>query len=180
MNFFDHNFREIFFSQVVSIAGGLIAGLALAFYTDRLLLIPGLFVILPGFLEMRGNISGSFASRLSSGLFLKVIDAGRINTRLIRSNLVASFALAIIVSMVLGVLALAFNYFVSGVFLWKIVLLPLLAGIIANAIEIPLALMATFYLFHIGHDPNNIIGPFLTTTGDIVSIFALLIALVVI
>jgi len=68
---------------------------------------------------------------------------------------------------------------VFNVIMFKIILMPLVAGVIANLIEIPLTLFATFYLFKKGHDPNNIIGPFVTTTGDITSIISLLIAMVI-
>ena len=79
MGVFDKRFEEIFSAQLVSIIGGLIVGTLLAVYKDKILLIPGMFILLPGFLEMRGNISGTLASRLSSGLFLKVIKTDNIN-----------------------------------------------------------------------------------------------------
>ncbi|MDP2908287.1 MAG: magnesium transporter [Nanoarchaeota archaeon] len=180
MSVFDKSFKEIFLSQIVSIIGGLIAGTILALYTDKLLLIPGMLILLPGFLEMRGNISGSFASRLSSGLFLGVINPNKVKTKIIRGNLLSSFLLAIIISFTLGLIAFLFNLLVFKIAVSKIILLPLIAGIIANAIEIPLTLVVTFYLFKKGHDPNNIIGPFVTSTGDITSIASLLIALVII
>lgn len=180
MSVFDKSFKEIFLSQIVSIIGGLIAGTILALYTDKLLLIPGMLILLPGFLEMRGNISGSFASRLSSGLFLGVINPNKVKTKIIRGNLLSSFLLAIIISFTLGLIAFLFNLLVFKIAVSKIILLPLIAGIIANAIEIPLTLAVTFYLFKKGHDPNNIIGPFVTSTGDITSIASLLIALVII
>src|SRR3989338_3592363 len=98
MAFLDTSFREIFAAQMVSIFGGLIAGILLAIYTDKILLIPGMLILLPGLLEMRGNISGSFASRLSSGLFLGIIKPNKFNTKIIKGNLLASFLLAILVS----------------------------------------------------------------------------------
>ena len=116
MDIFVKDFREILSSQMVSIIGGLMAGIALAIYTDKLLLIPGMLIMLPGFLEMRGNISGSFASRLSSGLFLGVIKPGRIKTKIIKGNLLASFLLAILVSFALGLIAFSFNYLVLHTF----------------------------------------------------------------
>ena len=179
MNIFDSSFKEIFSSQIVSVFGGLIAGTILAFYTDNILLIPGMLILLPGFLEMRGNISGSFASRLSAGLFLGFIKPSLRKTRILKGNLQASFFLAILVSLLLGLMAFIFNYIILGIMTPKIILLPLIAGIIANAVEIPLALIMTFYLFKKGHDPNNFMGPFVTSTGDITSIVALLIALVI-
>ena len=179
MNTFDSGFKEIFTSQLVSVFGGMVAGTILAIYTDKILLIPGMLILLPGFLEMRGNISGSFASRLSAGLFLGFIKPSLRKTRILKGNLQASFFLAILVSLILGVIAFIFNYFIIGLITPKIILLPLIAGIIANAIEIPLTLIATFYLFRKGHDPNNFMGPFVTSTGDITSIVALLIALAI-
>lgn len=179
MAFIDERFREILSSQLVSILGGLLAGTVLALYTDRLLLIPGMLVILPGFLEMRGSISGSVASRLSSGLFLGVIRPRRPRKAVIRGNLAASFALAILVSLALGLLAFLFTFLLFGQAPFTIILIPLVAGIIANAIEIPLTLFMTLSLFRRGHDPNNIMGPFVTSTGDITSIVSLLLATVI-
>ncbi|MEM0475963.1 MAG: magnesium transporter [Candidatus Norongarragalinales archaeon] len=178
-SFFDRDFREMLSSQLVSLTGGLIAGSALAAYTDKLLLLPGMLIILPGFLEMRGNISSSFASRLSSGLFLRVINPDKVRSKIIEGNLLASFFLALFVSLVLGVIAFAFSYVFLATLYPKIILLPLLAGIIANAVEIPLTLFVTIYLFKKGHDPNNVMGPFVTSTGDITSIASLLIVLAV-
>jgi len=180
MSIFDKNFREIFSSQIVSIIGGLITGTAIAIYTDKLLLIPGMLILLPGFLEMRGNISGSLASRLSSGLFLGVIKPKHYNTKIIRGNLWASFFEAMAVSLALGILAFLFNYFLLGVYTPTIIILPIIAAVIANTIETVLTLFTTFYLFKKGHDPNNIMGPFVTSTGDITSTVALLISLVII
>ena len=72
MGLFDKDFKEILFSQSMAVIGGIIAGTLLALYTDKILLIPGMVILIPGFLEMRGNISGTLSARLSSGLFLGV------------------------------------------------------------------------------------------------------------
>jgi mgtE-like transporter len=180
MRLFDESFKEIFSSQIISVAGGIIAGLLLATHIDKILLIPGILILLPGFLEMRGSISGAFASRLSAGLFLGIVKPTIKRTHLIKGNLMASFSLAVLVSFILGLLAFIVNYLTLGIVTPNIILLPLIAGVIANTIEVPLTLLATFWLFKKGHDPNNFMGPFVTSTGDITSIVALLIALVII
>lgn len=177
MGVFDRQFREIFFSQLVSILGGLIAGTILAASTDKLLLLPGMFILLPGFLELRGNISGSMAARLTSGLFLGVIHPTQKRSKVVKGNTLASFILVIIISFVLGLLAFAFSYLAFGIFVPKILLIAVFAGILANLLEIPLTLFLTFYFFKKGHDPNNIMGPFVTSTGDITSIISLLVVM---
>lgn len=180
MPLFDKDFREIFTSQMLSIVGGIFAGTLLAMYFDKMALIPGMFILLPGFLEMRGNISGSLASRLSSGMFLGVVKPKSMWTKITKGNLLASFFLAVSVSLVLGCLAYLFSLSIMGTADARIIVVSLVAAIIANAIEIPLTLYFTFYLFRQGHDPNNVMGPFVTTTGDMTSMAALLAALVMI
>ncbi len=180
MIIFDENFREIFSVQVICIIGGLIVGSILAASSDKLLLIPGMIILLPGFLEMRGNISGTFAARLSSGLFLGVIKTDNFKTHIIKGNLQASFILAIIVSFFLGLLACLFTYLFTHTIYYKIIFIPLIAGILANTIEIIITLFATFYIFKKGLDPNNIMGPFVTSTGDITSVVSLLITVMII
>lgn len=156
------------------------AGFLLAFAIDRIELIPGILIFLPGFLEMRGNISGSMSSRLSSALFLGIIKPKVRKNRVIRGNIIATFFLAIIVSLVLGIIAYFVNLHFFGIVTPEIILIALIAGILANTIQIPLTLFTTFWLFRHGHDPNNIMGPYLTSTGDVISIISLLIAIVIV
>ena len=177
MRIFDKDFKEILSSQLVSITGGLVAGTLLAAYTKKILFIPGMFILLPGFLEMRGNISGSFAARLSSGLFLGYIKPNQKNTKIIKGNMIASFALVVYISIMLGLIAFLCNLLIFKVFTPKIILVPIIAGIIANIIEIPLTLFVTMYLFKKKYDPNNIMGPFVSSTGDVTSILSLLLTL---
>lgn len=174
MNIFDKNFKEILSSELISIIGGLFAGIILAIYTENIFVIPGMLIILPGFLELKGNISGSFSARLSSGLFLKIIDPNKYNTKQIRQNIIASLFLSIFVCLILGFIAFLVNYILFGIYYYKIILIPIIAGIISNIIELPITLFLTFYIFRKGYDPNNIVGPLLTTIGDFVSVIALL------
>lgn len=174
------DFKEIFTGELVSVTGGVLAGTALAFTTDQLQLLPGLLMILPGFLEMRGSISGSLSSRLSSGLFLGVLKPKMEHNRIVRGNVFAALILTMLVCVLLGILAYGVNYLLFGIIEAKIIFIVILAGLIASAIEIPAAIFFTFWLFKRGHDPNNVMGPFITTSEDIVSVFALLLAIVII
>lgn len=180
MKIFDRGFREIISSEVVSIIGGLIAGTSLAVLTDKILLLPGMLILLPGFFEMRGNISGSLSARLSSGLFLGVINAEKPRGNIVKSNIIASFLLALLIAFLLGCVASLFSFVFFGIVTIEIIIISLIAVLISNAIEIPLAVFVTFYLFRKGHDPNNIMGPFVTSTGDIISVISLLAAILLV
>ncbi|MBI4020305.1 MAG: magnesium transporter [Candidatus Aenigmarchaeota archaeon] len=174
------DFREILFANIFSVTGGLFAGSLLSFAIDKAYLIPGLFILLPGFLEMRGSISGSLSARLSSGLWLEAMRPQVKGNRILRGNVMAALLLAVCVSLVLGGAAFLLSWLVFGKAITAIILVALIAGLLSNVIEIPATVMTTFWLFRRGEDPNNIMGPYVTTLGDVVSIFSLLLAMVVV
>ena len=173
-------FREIFTAEILSVTGGLLAGTILAIKIDEILLIPGLLILLPGFLEMRGNISGALAARIGTALDLKQISSKGDSSDFVRQNILATFIEAIIVSLSLAAVAYAVTYFIFGTATLKIFLIAIIAALLANVIEGILTTKATFWLYRRGHDPNNVMGPYVTTTGDIVSILSLLFAISVV
>ncbi len=174
------DFREILSAELISVIGGLAAGLLLAFATNQIELIPGLLILLPGFLEMRGNISGSLSARLSSGLIVGAIKPEVANQRIVKGNVTASIILSVFLSLLLGVVAFFSIFLFFQIINYKIIFIALIAGVLSNLIEIPLTIITVFWLFSHGHDPNNIMGPYVTTTGDIISVVSLLVAMVVI
>ena len=170
--------REILSAEFISVSGAVVAGIVLVSMVDKLYLVPGLFILLPGFLEMRGSISGSLASRLSSGLFLGALKPKIRNTKVLRGNVVASIIIALVTSIVLGLVAYAVGYYIFGIASTKIIYIAVIAALLSNAIQIPLTIATTFWFFRKGHDPNNIMGPYTTTAGDIISVLSLYIVVV--
>ena len=64
----DYIIKEGLIALLICAVGDLIAGLILGKMTFFLETFPGLLVVIPGAIGMRGNIFGSFASRLSTSL----------------------------------------------------------------------------------------------------------------
>src|SRR5439155_18173584 len=60
--------RQGFVALLISSGGDLLAGLALASMSNRLALLPGLLVLIPAAIGMRGNIFGALGSRLVTGI----------------------------------------------------------------------------------------------------------------
>jgi mgtE-like transporter len=174
------DFDEILTAEMASITGGVAAGTLLAYITHQVELIPALFIFLPGFLEMRGNISGSLSARLSSALFLDAAKPRVRKNRILRGNVLASILLVIVLSTMLGAVAFLANMAFFHVTDYRIIPIAFIAGLLSNLIEIPLTVFTTFWLFRHGYDPNNIMGPYVTTTGDISSIISIFIAIVII
>ncbi len=171
----DKELKEILFGEWLSVTGGLVGGTLLAVWLDRIFMLPGLFILLPGFLALRGHIGGSMASRLSSVLHLGTIKPVWKNNKVLQENMLAAFSLALLISLLLGIIA----FFAVNVFFHisdaRIIFIALTAALIANIVEIPLVAASTFWVYRKGYDPDDIMGPYLTTTGDIISVLALFI-----
>ncbi len=167
-------FEEIFVSEFISVTGGILAGVLLASATNRLEMIPGILILMPGFLEMRGNISGALAARLSTALHLNLLKK---HPGILRSNIAAASFLSVAISTFLGLVAYVGTLLFFRINYPKIIIVALVAGIISNFIMIPVTTKTTLWLFRHGLDPDNIMGPYITTMGDILSVVSLLIGM---
>jgi len=172
------NFKEVFTAEIISVTGALVAGSLLVFQVDKLLLLPGLFILIPGFLEMRGSITGSLAARLGEKLHIGLERSER--HKLIIENILAAFTLALVVAVVLGIFAYIVSYFLFGVTLLSLIYIPILGSVISNLIAVPLTIFATFWFYKHKIDPDNVMGPFATTTGDIIGVASLLLAIIIV
>ena len=169
----DKDFLEISFSELISITGGVIAGTFLVNLVDGIGLIGGLFILFPGLLEMHGNIYGSLSARLSNLLILGKLRGKREIRRAVLRNAFAVLVLALVVSFILGLITYNFVYFIFSINTPQIVLVSVLSSLLSAVFEIPLVIYTTFWVFRHRLDPEDIMGPYVTTLGDIISIISL-------
>ena len=154
--------------------GGIVAGSTLGVMIDILRTIPGLIVVIPAIIALRGNISTAFGSRLGSAYHLGVIDSENLWNDELKQNIIGSLALSFIVSIIIGVLA-----YVTSLLIGvqpdpvKLITIVLLAGIISAFVLTLLTIGIIFVVFKRGYDPDNITGPALATFGDIVTMFCI-------
>ena len=155
--------------------GGVVAGSTLGVMTDLLENIPGLIVIIPAIIAMRGNISTTFGSRLGSAYHLGVINAENIWNDELKQNIIGSLVLSFLVSVTIGILA----YITTIVFFdinpnpVKLIIVVLIAGVVSGAILTMLTIVIIFAVFKRGYDPDNITGPALATFGDIITMLSI-------
>jgi len=150
-------------------AGSTFAGMASIFQE-----IPGLIVVIPAIIALRGNISTALGSRLGSAYHLGSIDAGNMWNEELRQNIIGSLVLSFLLSLIIGVLAyvtsLLLNVQPDPV---KLITIVLLAGVISGVILTLLTVIIVYLVFRRGYDPDNITGPALATFGDIVTMFCI-------
>ncbi|QCS43998.1 magnesium transporter [Natrinema versiforme] len=170
-------YRQALPVVLVSLVAGLFAGTLLGTETmrDGIESVPGILLLLPAFLATRGGVYGSLGARLSSGLHQGVI-APRFewNGRL-RNAIVASFLNGMIVSVFIAVLAwgvmLALGRPAS---LLELVIVLFVAALLSAVAMLGVLLTVIFKGYRRGLDPDNVIGPVVTTVGDVFGVVFLL------
>ena len=85
--------KEGLIALFICAVGDLIAGVILGKMTFFLETFPGRLVVIPGAIGMRGNIFGSFASRLSTNLHIGIISAKFEFSEELNHNIFSSFVL---------------------------------------------------------------------------------------
>jgi len=167
--------REALPFELLATVGGVIAGIIFSRMTSELEMIPGLIVIYPGVLGMRGNISSTLGSRLGSAIHMGLItDIDRNNPEL-TNNISGSLLLGFIMAILLGFLGhfvtLALGFESAGVF--KLILICVISALTSGVILSFVAVLLAIGMFRFGFDPDNVVTPSIATIGDIVSMFML-------
>ncbi|HOW13529.1 magnesium transporter [Methanosarcina sp.] len=167
--------REALPFELLATVGGVIAGIILSGMTNELEMIPGLIVIYPGVLGLRGNVSSTLGSRLGSAIHMGLItDIDRNNPELM-NNISGSLLLGFIMAVLLGVLGhyvtLALGFESAGVF--KLVLICAISALTSGVILSFIAVLLAIGTFRYGFDPDNVVTPSIATIGDIVSMYML-------
>ncbi|MFQ6073822.1 MAG: hypothetical protein ACE5KC_01250, partial [Candidatus Bathyarchaeia archaeon] len=142
--------KESFFSEVLSISGGTVAGIFLASGAMQNLLesFPGLLIMVPGFLGLRGNILGAVSARVGTGLHTGLIEPKITLKGDTAINFVASLFLSTFVNTLIGVLAYLVGFILGlDAVLWKLMAVGALSGALASVIVGPFTIMLTILVF---------------------------------
>ncbi len=172
-------YREALPALAVSAAGGLVAGLVLGGMRAELRAVPGLLVLVPALLATRGNVYGSLGARLSSGLHQGLVEP-RLPSRdpRVRSAVAAAVANGLLASAFAAAAAwVALGLLARPVApLGTLVAVALLAGVMSGAVLVVAVVAVVFAGFRGGRDPDTLVGPIVTTTGDVFGLTFLLLA----
>ena len=154
--------------------GAIVAGSTLGVMIDLLREIPGLIVVVPAIIALRGNISTAFGSRLGSAYHLGIISADNLWNEELKQNILGSLILSLFVSVIIGFLAYVTS-FILGVYPnpLKLISIVILAGVVSALILNFMTIVIIYLVFKRGYDPDNITGPALATFGDIVTMVSL-------
>ena len=172
-------YREGLPALATSAVGGLLAGIVLGGMRSELAAVPGLLVMVPALLATRGNVYGSLGARLATALHQGLVEPrlGTDDDRLLR---------AVAAAIASGLLASAFAataaYLVLGglgrprAALAVLVVIALLSGLFSGAALSATVVALVFAGYRRGYNPDTLVGPIVTTAGDVFGMAFLLLA----
>ncbi|WP_136717143.1 magnesium transporter [Halorientalis salina] len=172
-------YREGLPALGASVVGGLLAGVVLGGMRGEFRAVPGLLVLVPALLATRGNVYGSLGARIATALHQGLIEP-RVRTgddRLQRA-VAAAIANGLLASTFAAVVAfLVLTLIGSGPApIATLVAIALLAGLLSGIALSLTVVLVVFAGYRRGYNPDTLVGPIVTTAGDVFGVAFLLLA----
>ncbi len=167
--------RQGFIALFISSGGDLLAGLALAFMTDSLQRLPGLTLMIPAAIGMRGNIFGALGSRLGTGIHSGQFEPSRDRDSFLGQNVMASVYLTLATSLFLAVAARAASaaFGFSTISIWDYVVISVVGGAMGSVIVGSASIGIAVWSHRRRWDLDSVSAPLVTAIGDIATLPAL-------
>jgi len=171
-------YREGLPALAASVFGGLLAGVVLGGMRGDFARVDGLLVLVPALLATRGNVYGSLGARVATGLHQGLVEprvgadrrlGGAVAAALLNGLLASAFA-ATSTFLILSGLGRP----VAPV--WTLVAIALLAGLLSGVVLAAAVVLVVFAGYRRGYNPDTLVGPIVTTAGDVFGVAFLLLA----
>lgn len=174
--------REGLTALLICAIGDLFVGIILGNMTNYLTTFPGLLVIIQGVIGMRGNIFGALGSRLASNLHIGLLSPEFKGSKRLSENILSSLILTLVLSIFLAFLAklICIIFGFESISLVDFTLISLFAGIISSLVMLPLTMLISLKSFENGWDPDNISTPVITTFGDLFTLPAIILSIIIV
>jgi mgtE-like transporter len=171
--------RQGLAALLVSSGGDLLAGLTLGAITGTLADLPGLLVLVPAAIGMRGNIFGALGSRLGTSIHAGTFSLSRRAETVVGQNIVASMALTLSISFALAILAKAVSIgfgLPHTISVSYFVVISIVGGAVSSVFVLLLTLGVAAGSVRFGWDMDNVAAPLVTAAGDMVTLPSLFLA----
>ncbi|MCD6456531.1 MAG: magnesium transporter [Methanophagales archaeon] len=146
--------------------------------TDMLQLLPGLMILIPPAIDMRGNVYSALVSRLGTSMHLGLFSPTLKKGNVLYQNIYASLLLTMILSVILGLLAklMANALGMSSISVYGFVLISVIGGLISGIALLGIAIVVSIIGYRRSWNLDNISSPIITSAGDMITIPSLFLA----
>ena len=161
----------------------LVAGAVLGSLTATFEEFPGLLVLVPAAIGLRGNIFGAFGNRISTTLHSGTFRLSMRRETVLGQNVAASLILTAGMSMLLALVAKAAAVGLGlpdSIALLDLSTISIVGGVLASAVVLAGTLGLTAGAVRYGWDLDNVAAPLVSVMGDVVTIPALFAATVLV
>ena len=160
----------------------LVAGIVLGMMTGALESLPGLIFLITPAIGMRGNIFGAMGSRLGTALHTGMFSTSLKPYSILSQNIYASMINTVLISFALGLMAwgVALLLKIESIGLVEFVLISMIGGIISSFFVLIITVGVAVTGHNRGWDIDNMSAPIITAAGDMVTLPALFLAVILI
>jgi mgtE-like transporter len=170
--------RQGLVALVLSTAASFVAGLTLAHINGTLASLPGLLVLIPAAVGMRGTIFGAIGARLGTathaGLFEANLRRGGILAQNVEVSVITTFASSLWLAMLAKLVAAAFGQ--HTISLWDLVTISVVGGALGSVVILLVTVGLSLLSFRRGYDLDAVSTPMVTAIGDMVTLPTLFLA----
>jgi mgtE-like transporter len=171
--------RAGFVALLISSAGDLVTGITLGSITHTLETLPGLIVLVPAAIGMRGNVFGALGSRLGTQIHAGTFRLSRRIDTDVGQSMAASMVSSIAIAGVLAVLAKVMSeVFAHGksMSLVDFMVISVVGAIISSVVVLVITVAVAAYCANRSLDLDNVAAPIVTASGDMVTLPSLFLA----
>lgn len=169
-------YRDALVALILAVLASLVAGITLATTTDTLEELPGLLLLVPAALAVKGNIFGALGSRLGTSIHTGAFQLSpRVGT-VVGQNTIAALVLSLAVSVELALLAkgvaIVFNV-APTMSTVDFITVSAVGGAIASLVVLGITLVLAGGSVRFGWDLDNVVAPLVSAAGDLITLPAL-------
>lgn len=161
--------RQSLAALAVNSVASLIAGAVLGAITGTLRELPGLLVMIPGAVGMRGNIFSTLGGRLSTAIHTGQLDLEWKRDSVLVQNITSSMILTGSMSVALAVIAKVVAVAVGvedTIPVLTMAMISVLGGVIASLVVLAGSVGLAYGAVRYGWDLDNVVAPVVSTLGD--------------
>jgi mgtE-like transporter len=170
--------RQGLVALVLSTLASFLAGLTLAAITGTLEELPGLFILIPASVGMRGVISGATGARLGTSIAAGLFEVSWRRGGVLRHNAIVGLVLTLASSLYVAVLARlsALVFGEPSIPLPDLVTISVVGGTLGAALVLVATIVLAVVSFRRGYDLDAVGTPIITAIGDMVTLPSLFLA----
>src|SRR5215211_6560573 len=157
--------RSGFIALLLSSGGDLVAGLTLGSITGTLDALPGLLVLVPAAIGMRGNVFGALGSRMGTLIHSGNFLLSRRRDTAVGQNLAAAMTLSLSISLVLAILAKAISVafgLENSISVIDFMVISVVGGFISSVVVAGITVGVAAMSTRRGWDLDNVAAPIVT------------------